>query len=219
MADALVPEEIVRDGVAVGQLVDGDVEVERQVQRLEEVAGLVEADPVVALQLLELGSRLDDVVVAHLHPEHAHAVVPDDLPGRVERRRAVPVVLERLELEPDATLPLHELVRAGADHVRVHELVGLAGDDAAVALHRVLAHDRRGRRVHDGSEEQRRRLDEGDLEGEVVDDPHVRDRLGQLERLALGRSIVIARSHENRTSSAVSSVPSWKTTPSRIGNV
>ena len=81
----------------------------------------------------------------------------------------------------------HEPVRPGADHVGRHELVELAGDDAAVVLDRILADDGGRRRVDDGREEPAGRLLQRDLEGEVVDDPRVLDDVGEPCRLALGQ--------------------------------
>ena len=175
--------------VSVGrQLRLVDREVERQVQRLEQEPGLVEADVRRALEFGHvLRCGLDQVEVAGLHPDHDDARVVDDLPAGVQLRRAVPVVGELLETQPLTAIPGRQLVGSAACLVGGHELVGLALLHATVLLDRVLADYCSGRRIGDGAQEIGGRLLDLHLEPVRVDDAGRLDEVGQFRCLALGQ--------------------------------
>ena len=134
-----------------------------------------------------LRRRLDQVEVARLHPDHDHARVIDDLPAGIQLRRAVPVVGELLETQPLTAVPGRQLVGSAARLVGGHELVGLALLHTTVLLDRVLADDRRGRRIDHGAQEIGGRLLDLHLEPVRVDDAGRLDEVGQLRCLALGQ--------------------------------
>ena len=65
-----------------------------------------------------------------------------------------------------------------ANHVCVHELIGLVGDHPAVRFNCILADDGCSRCINHCSHEPTSRLLQGDLEGEIVDDARLFDNFG-----------------------------------------